>query len=258
MPSNYRSTDSIMKPLISVIIATFNAAKTLRNCLNSITAQKNELIELLVVDGGSSDGTQAIITEYSPKIDLIISEKDRGIYDAWNKGIALSQGEWILFIGADDTLETDAFIKYFKFLENHNTTEIDYICAKNIYIGKNGQILKVFGVPWLWEQFRRTMQVAHVGSLHKRALFSEIGLYDIKFQICGDYELLLRKKEHLRSLFFDTCIASMAVGGASYSMEALREAYQIRKQHSDLSSTTLKMLYIWQVLLLLRHNLFIN
>ena len=244
-----------MNPVISVIIATFNAGRTLRTCLDSIILQKNSYIELLVIDGGSSDGTHAILSEYGSQIDFIVSEKDRGIYDAWNKGITHAHGEWILFIGADDTLEKDAFAKYLGFLDNHDTTEIDYICAKNTYLGNNGQVLKVFGVSWCWEQFRRTMQVAHVASLHKRSLFNEIGLYALKFRICGDYELLLRKREHLRCLFFDTCIARMAIGGSSYSMRALYEAHLVRKLHSDLPDISLILLYLWQVLLYQRHRL---
>jgi glycosyltransferase involved in cell wall biosynthesis len=244
-----------MKPIISVIIATFNAARTLRNCLESIVVQKSELIELLVIDGGSSDGTQAILAEYGSQIDFIVSEMDRGIYDAWNKGIANAHGEWILFIGADDTLEPDAFVKYFSFLDKQGTTEIDYICAKNTYIGKNGQVLKVFGTPWRWEQFRRTMQIAHVASLHNRSLFQVIGPYDLMFRICGDYELLLRKQGLLRCLYIDSCIARMTIGGTSYSMDALREAHLARKLHSGFSSITLSAIYAWQVLLFQRHRL---
>jgi glycosyltransferase involved in cell wall biosynthesis len=244
-----------MEPIISIIIATFNAAKTLRNCLDSIVLQKNEFIELLVIDGGSTDGTQAVLSEYGSQIDLIISEQDSGIYDAWNKGIANAHGEWILFIGADDTLEADAFAKYFSFLDKHDTTEIDYICAKNTYVGKNGQVLKVFGVPWRWEQFRRTMQVAHVASLHKHKLFNEVGSYDLKFRICGDIELLLRKQKNLRCLFLDSCIARMAIGGTSYSVKVFWEGHQIRRLHSQLSSLTLITISAWKLALYLRHRL---
>lgn len=244
-----------MKPTISIIIATFIAAKTLKNCLNSIVLQKSVFIELLVIDGGSSDETNAILAEYGSDIEFLISEKDRGIYDAWNKGLNNARGEWILFIGADDTLEIDAIAKYLAFLEKNNSDNIDYICAKNTYIDKNGLAIKIFGNPWMWKQFRRNMNVAHVASLHKRTLFQEVGQYDLRFRIAGDYELLLRKKEHLRCLFIDTCIARMATGGTSYSIKALREAYKIRKLHSGLSSLTLSVIYLWQVLLFLRHRI---
>jgi hypothetical protein len=99
------------------------------------------------------------------------------------------------------------------------------------------------------------MQVAHVASLHRRTLFEEVGPYDLRFRITGDYELLLRKKDKLRALFFNTCIARMAIGGASYSMAALSEAHHARKLHSGLSSTSLEILYLWQVLLFVRHRM---
>jgi glycosyltransferase involved in cell wall biosynthesis len=244
-----------MRPIISIIIATFNAANTLRRCLDSIFPQKIECIELLIIDGGSSDGTQAIYSEYGSHVDFVISEKDFGIYDAWNKGVKNAHGEWILFIGADDVLEADAVSKYLGFLDKHATTKIDYICAKNKRIGKNGQVLKVFGVPWRWNQFRRTMNVAHVASLHRNTLFQEVGEYDLRFRIAGDYELLLRKRENLRCLFVDTCIARMAIGGASYSLRALWEAFQVRKLHSGFSLGTLSIIYLWQVFLFLRFRL---
>lgn len=244
-----------MSPSISIIIATYNASKTIRKCLESIFQQKDGSVELLVIDGGSTDGTQAILSEYGSKIDAIISERDNGIYDAWNKGIGKSHCKWIMFIGADDTLEPDAIKKYRNFLTATDTTGIDYICAKNSYVSKNGNVLKVFGAAWRWQQFRRKMHLAHVGSLHSRALFQEVGPYDMRFRICGDYELLLRKRDQLRCLFLDSCIARMAIGGASYSMKAISEAHQIRKLHSGLPPMILNMLYIWQVLLFWRYRL---
>ena len=76
-----------MRKLISIIIATYNAGSTLESCLKSIIAQKNDLIELLIIDGKSSDNTLKIVNAYRNQIDIFISEKDKGIYDAWNKGI---------------------------------------------------------------------------------------------------------------------------------------------------------------------------
>lgn len=244
-----------MKPLISIIIATFNAHNTIRKCLDSLIIQKNEYIELILIDGGSTDGTMDIVSEYNSHIDISISESDRGIYDAWNKGIINSNGNWIMFVGADDCLENGALLKYISYLKSHNTECIDYICARNKYLNKDGTVIKEFGVPWNWSQFRRTMKVAHVASLHSRSLFDEVGLYDLKFPICGDYELLLRKRSQLRCLYLDTCIARMATGGASFSMKALMEAHLIRRMYSGYSSLPLMLIYIWQVLLFQRHKL---
>ena len=93
-----------MKKIISIIIATYNAEKTLKRCLNSIVSQKKDQLELLIIDGCSTDRTMDIVREFAESIDVIVSEVDKGIYDAWNKGIRLATGEWIMFLGADDYL----------------------------------------------------------------------------------------------------------------------------------------------------------
>ena len=105
-----------MRKLISIIIATYNAGSTLESCLKSIIAQKNDLIELLIIDGKSSDNTLKIVNAYRNQIDIFISEKDKGIYDAWNKGIVLANGQWIMFIGADDILYSDVLEGYIDFI----------------------------------------------------------------------------------------------------------------------------------------------
>jgi glycosyltransferase involved in cell wall biosynthesis len=244
-----------MKPIISLVIATFNAEKTLRHCLNSIVLQKDKRIELIVIDGGSTDLTNEILAEYGTRIDLIISEKDRGIYDAWNKGVTLAHGEWIMFIGADDTLVPDAFSQYHDFMNLNDVTGVDYICAKNIYQTEDGSFIKELGEPWRWEQFRNIMKLAHVASLHRHSLFQDVGLYDLQFPICGDYELLLRKKSKLRCLFLDSCVARMTTGGVSFSLKGLWEAHKARRPHSGRSVATLYIIFIWQVLLYMRYRL---
>jgi glycosyltransferase involved in cell wall biosynthesis len=88
----------------SIIIATLNSAGCLRNCLDSIAAQTCLDYETLVVDGGSTDGTQAIVSHFAPRLAWFVSEPDGGIYEAWNKALLHARGEWICFPGADDAL----------------------------------------------------------------------------------------------------------------------------------------------------------
>ena len=91
-------------PLISVIIAVFNGVKTLQQCINSVIQQNYKNIELIVIDGGSSDGTIDLLVLNSRDITYWISEADRGIYNAWNKALEQAHGDWICFLGADDFL----------------------------------------------------------------------------------------------------------------------------------------------------------
>ncbi len=218
---------------ISIVIATYNAAKTLHGCLDSIVSQLNDECELILVDGGSKDDTNKIIDSYGDRIAFHISEPDKGIYDAWNKGVANAKGKWIMFVGADDKLLPKALKTYLNII--HSLKDIDtydYICAHDEYIDQNGHLLKVLGEEAAWEKMRRYMSCAHVASLHNHHnLFDMIGGYNLNFHICADYELLLRKRDKLKSIFVPNHMAQMEAGGMSFSTKAIIETYIIRKLH---------------------------
>ena len=101
-----------MQKIISIVIATYNAEKTIKRCLDSIVYQKTNEIELVIVDGASTDHTLDIIRDYSSLIDVLISEKDNGVYDAWNKALKLVTGKYIQFLGADDLYLDNSLIEY--------------------------------------------------------------------------------------------------------------------------------------------------
>lgn len=222
---------------ISIIIATYNASKTLKTCLDSIVPQLCTEAELIIVDGASKDNTNDIIKSFGDNVSVHISEPDKGIYDAWNKGVALSHGEWVMFIGADDILLSNAVSTYLNTIKN--TADIDsydYICAHNEYVNEKGKLLKVLGEEPKWSKMCKGMAAAHVASLHnKRNLFETIGGYNLNFRICADYELLLRKKQNLKYIFIDNHIARMKIGGMSFSTNAIIETYNIRKLHHSLA-----------------------
>lgn len=218
---------------ISIIIATYNAQKRLGRCLDSIFSQKTDDVELIIIDGGSKDQTRSIIEDYKSIVDYSISEKDDGIYHAWNKGVKIAKGDWIMFLGADDCLTPGAIRKIMQYLSSINYDECDYVSAKINYLDEQGQLIKVIGKAWCWMEFRNKMTVAHVGSLHSRMLFNEIGLFDTNYKICADYELLMRKKENLRACFMNEVIASMEFGGVSLSTAAIYETLKICNTYSN-------------------------
>lgn len=218
---------------ISIIIATYNAQKRLRRCLNSILTQKTDEVELILVDGGSKDETLSIIEDYGSIIDHSISEKDDGIYYAWNKGVKIANGDWIMFLGADDFLIPGALDKIMQYLLKLNNRDCDYISAKINYLDDNGRLIKIIGTKWCWKEFRNKMTVAHVASLHNRFLFHEIGLFDTSYKICADYELLMRKRGDLRACFMNEIIASMEFGGVSLSPAAINETCRICNKYNN-------------------------
>ena len=93
-----------VRPLISIVVSVFNGADTLQQCIDSVTDQTYPAVELIVIDGGSTDGTREILLRNASKLAYWVSEPDRGIYHAWNKALVHAQGDWISFLGADDYL----------------------------------------------------------------------------------------------------------------------------------------------------------
>lgn len=213
--------------------------------------QLTDECELIIIDGGSKDGTYEIIKSYNDNISYTISEADKGIYDAWNKGVKVANGKWIAFIGADDVLLPGAIVAYLNAI--NNTPEIhsyDYICAHNEHVDAKGKLLKVIGEEPKWSIMRKRMAPAHVASLHNKTnLFGTIGYYDYEhFHICADYELLIRKKDHLKYIMLPDHIARMEAGGMSFSIKAIKETYSIRKKHHSVSAPMNAFLYMRDVI----------
>nr|WP_319400079.1 glycosyltransferase family 2 protein [uncultured Carboxylicivirga sp.] len=234
---------------ISIICATYNASATFDYFISSVRKQLDKNFELIIIDGDSKDDTLEKIKKNSDVIDCYISEPDSGIYDAWNKGVKLATGKWIMFLGADDFLFSDSIHFFNELLAKVNLSGYDYISATNEYIDESGSILKILGEDAKWSKMRRYMAAAHVGSLHnKHNLFQKVGNYDTQFKICGDYELLLRKGKSLKSYFLDKRIAQMKVGGMSFSLKAIIEAYQIRKHHKTINPLYNRFLFLTDVI----------
>lgn len=219
---------------ISIIIATYNAERVLQRCLDSIVPQKTDEVELLIIDGGSTDSTLMIIENNKKNIDFFLSEKDDGLYDAWNKGLKKTTGNWIVFLGSDDILLEGTIDKQLEYLKTHHTEGLDIISAKAWIVDESGKIIKTMGEPYSWNIFRWRMNISHGSTLHNRKLFEEVGLFDIRFRICGDYELLMRKR--LNSDFIDDYFIKMQDGGLSTTLKARDEAYKARKKNKIVPS----------------------
>jgi len=218
---------SNMKPFFSIIIATYNSEAFLERTLDSIISQEFENYEIIIVDGLSNDNTMLIVEKYKNHIKAMISEKDYGIYDAWNKGIGLSKGEWIMFVGSDDLLCSNALKNYWEFVSG-SPLIFDYVSARVQLIDVSQNILRTIGRPWSWKIFKKFMCVAHVGSIHNRSLYETVGFYDISYKVTGDYELLLRAGNQLKTGFFKIVTAQMQVGGVSLGPKVFQETFRAK------------------------------
>jgi glycosyltransferase involved in cell wall biosynthesis len=182
-------------PALSIVIATYNAADSLQRCLDSIWSQDYERIEVVVIDGGSRDGTKSVIERNQDRIGYWRSEPDKGIYDAWNKALDHATGDWLMFLGADDRLAgPDVMLRMGSALSGIDPpTRVAY--ASLVVVSPDGVVVRRVGAPWedLRGLLATGLPIPHPATFHRRELFDDIGRFDTSYRICGDYELLLRE-----------------------------------------------------------------
>lgn len=199
-------------PMISVVVAVYNENATIQKCLESIAAQTYLNKELIVMDGGSSDGTVSLLQTNSQAITYWESEADNGIAHAWNKGLRKSRGEWILFIGADDRLH-DATVLSDAAALMADDAQSDLIYGQIVF-GDGPYANNILGRPFEWSTYRRRMLIPHTGCFQRRRLFDELGDFDESYKVAIDYEIFLRKPA-LKARFVPRMVTIMGGGGIS-------------------------------------------
>ncbi|OGS58112.1 MAG: hypothetical protein A3J79_04065, partial [Elusimicrobia bacterium RIFOXYB2_FULL_62_6] len=223
------------EPLISVVLATFNASKTLQRCLDSFRAQDYPAKELILIDGGSSDKTLDTIAENKDLLAYWESAPDRGIYNAWNKALPHVRGEWVYFIGADDYLSNPGVLNSAAALLRALPPARRVAYGQVDLVNPEGRVWTTAGQPWDRAGFMQAMTLPHQGVFQHRSLFKEHGPFDESFQIVGDYEFLLRELKGRDPVFFPSLkVAAMGHGGASSnpenSIRALKEIARARSK----------------------------
>lgn len=235
------ATNSESVPLISIIVAVFNGRDTLQQCIDSVARQAYQNKELIVVDGGSQDGTVDLVKANSGKITFWISEPDKGVYNAWNKGLAQAKGEWICFIGADDYLWDERVLEKMATQLEKLPSDIRVAYGQIVRLGIEDQPLYSEGEPWpdAKRRFRQYMSIPHPAVMHRRSLFELRGKFDESFRIAGDYELLLRELKTGDAVFIPGVITTgVRAGGISMlpenTIKSLRELGRAQRMHGQL------------------------
>jgi len=229
-------------PTFSVVVPVRNAADTIARCLDSVIAQTSEEWELVVIDGASTDGTQAILAQYDDSISYWESEPDSGICDAWNKALGHARGAWMLFLGADDRLATTSVLA--KVLEVLPDPELAGIAYGTVsLVGPGGTVLATVDRPWeeIGETFFRHNTIPHQAVFHHRSVFARNGRFDETFKICGDYEFLMRELRYRPPRYLpDVLVAEVAMTGLSMRPEssflATREQRRAQLRHGVVSA----------------------
>ena len=235
--SMVRTSGVEAEPLISVVVAVFNGVETLTRCIDSVSRQTYNNRELIVMDGGSVDGTRDLIERNAQHIAYWESERDRGIYHAWNKALEVAHGDWVYFLGADDYFFDDYVLALVTPHLKRRSTYARVVYGRVDLVRKDGSVIETFGSPWNRKRFFQLMTLPHQGVFHHRSLFQEHGHFNEEFRIAGDYELLLRELKSRDPVFIvDVTIAAMQFGGMSsdqrFSIETLREIRRARELNS--------------------------
>ena len=198
-------------PKISIITPTFNAAATIAACIESVATQTYPNKEHWIIDGLSTDDTMTIVRRYAAIYPHIryLSEKDQGIYDAMNKGILLSEGEWLYFLGADDSMyERETLQRIFQ----EDLTSYHFIYG---HINIDNQYIVYQSAPLTPEKLL-LRDVHHQACFYKKELFELLGLYDIQYKLTAERDFNIRwMAAGYKAKFFPVIIANFAVRGAS-------------------------------------------
>lgn len=209
------------RPKVSVVVAVLNAAGTLQRLLDSVAAQEGVTVELLVADGGSTDGTLEVLRANEHRLAFLSSGPDRGVYSAWNKALPQAAGEWVCFLGADDRFATAGELA--RVVEAGERAGADLVCSRVRYEQPGDRVV---GQPWEWSKMVRFMCVAHPGLLHRRELFDRAGPFAEEYRIAADYEFLLRLGSEVSAAFVDE--ATVVVGGAGLSSDTMATLREMR------------------------------
>ena len=219
--------------MISIIVAVFNGADTIQRCIDSVAKQTYPIKELIVMDGGSTDGTVEILRSNDSEITYWESKPDRGMYHAWNKALDRVNGEWVCFLGADDQFATAASLST---LVSKQNSHINFVSGRAKLVDEKGHVLKVEGAPWSWEGMKGYQVIAHPASLHHWSLFEEYGTFDETYKIAGDYDFLLRVGSNIRAAYVDKVVVICEVGGLSRSQlrRVFKETRKIQSAHPEI------------------------
>ncbi len=217
---------------VSIITVSFNSVHTIEQTILSVLNQSYQNIEYIIIDGKSTDGTCNIIKKYEDAISYYVSEPDKGIYDAMNKGIRRATGDIIGIINSDDWYESDAVNK----VVNHFISgKAELVHGKMCFVDEKGNCTyskeKILSHLWYLAGI-----VLHPTVFVKRSVYEKYGVFNTDYRIAADYDLLLRFYANgVRFKYIDEIISNFRIGGISSDnyLEGNEEAKRISLSHID-------------------------
>ncbi len=241
-----------LHPKFSIITVTYNAADVLEDTIQSIVTQTYKNVEYIIVDGGSKDGTLDIIDKYRSHIHTVISEPDKGLYDAMNKGIRLATGDYLCFLNAGDCLHEDDTLQLMVH-SLHGTDLPGVLYGETDIVDSEGHFLhkRRLSAPEVltWKSFKQGMLVCHQAFFPRRDL---VEAYDLSYRFSADFDWCIRIMKKAKTLHNThlTLIDYLNEGMTTRNHKAsLKERFRIMAKHYGWFSTVIH--HAWFVLRLL-------
>lgn len=233
------SYDKVAPVKISVITTVRNARTTIGDAIESVAAQQYSNIEHIVIDGASTDGTLQLLEQHREKLGVLVSEPDRGIYDALNKGIQRASGEVLGFLHADDVFAGPGVLA--RVAKEFESPNVDAVYGDLVYVRRTdtSHVIRYWragrasarSVRWGWMPPHPTLYV-------RRSKYASVGLFNTEYRIAADYDLMLRllTSDGFRMSYIPEILVKMRVGGASNRslrniIRKSAEDYRILRRH---------------------------
>jgi glycosyltransferase involved in cell wall biosynthesis len=244
---------------ISIITVCYNSVATLEKTILSVAGQTYANIEYIIVDGNSNDGTIDIIQNNQDKINQWISEPDKGLYDAMNKGIAMATGDIVGILNSDDTFYSETVLA--EIATFHTENAIDASVGTIMQHKNDGKVVRVYSSKyWSPEKLKIGFMPPHPSIFFKRELFEKFGNYKLGFIIGSDYELITRffLKDKINWKYSGITTTAMLVGGlsssgsASYNLITTEIQKALVMNGLSFSPFKIKMRFVWKIIGFLR------
>ena len=232
------------RPFFSIATPCWNSVATIERTIKSVLSQQFKDYEYIIVDGGSTDGTLDIIKRYEPLFEGRMkwkSERDKGLYDAFNKGVERSTGRYCWNVNADDYLELDALEKVYRFVKEKSLDEDTVISGAMNFISTSGTVISLIKckLELLEYAFKHDyIGLNHPATIVPKAIYNKYGAFDPNFKIIGDADWYHRVyKAGVKFAVIDEAITNMTDGGISnrfiYQKEVKDRVYFLKKNYNS-------------------------
>lgn len=231
------------QPVFSIITITYNASRWLEGTVLSVLSQSYPNIEYIIIDGASTDGTVGIINRYSSGITYWISEPDKGLYDAMNKGLQKATGDYVWFMNAGDSFYTADIVQKVAVQAQKKKQMPDIMYGETNIVGEDGRTLGLRRLKapdkLTWKSFRMGMLVCHQSFVVKREIAP---LYDLQYRFSSDIDWCIRCMKQAKKIYNTRLVLSSFLDGGVSSTQrkaSLKERYEIMCKYYGKTSTVL-------------------